>query len=184
MMLIETEEEYYPRQDTSIHEDAAIYQATTYEQLRAMVEYLPLTADDVFVDYGCGKGRVLCYMALQNIRKVVGVELRQELIDIAWKNIRALKPQMPVEIYKADAARFSSPDGTLFYLFNPFGSRTVKDVVGAIERSVKENPRLIRIIYNNTVYRYHLDMADWLVKEGPIGHSGLWVWKSDLSRLP
>ena len=47
------------------------------------MNYLKLDANDVFVDLGCGKGRAVFLAAAQKLKKVIGVELRKELADIA-----------------------------------------------------------------------------------------------------
>jgi precorrin-6B methylase 2 len=177
-LIQETEEEYYTREDTSTFQDALNYQATRSGHLQPMVEYLGLRKDDVFVDFGCGKGRIVCFVAMHDIRKVVGVELRSELADFARRRTRTIKTVAPVEIYHQDAAGFYSADGTIFYLFNPFGEETVKRVLHNIRRSVDATPRTVRIVYNNSIHSNWLDGADWLVREGHIPDTDIFVWRN------
>ncbi|MHB9154869.1 MAG: SAM-dependent methyltransferase [Endomicrobiales bacterium] len=177
-MMRNTEEEYYPVEDDSIHEDAACYQATAGSHVEAMLEYLRLGPEDVFVDLGCGKGRVMCRVAMERVKKVVGVELRKELYEAAREIMRGVRPVSPVEVYQEDAAGFLSTDGTVFYLFNPFGGNTVREVVKNIRESLRLNPRSIRIVYNNCVHGEYLESADWLVKEGRVPGTVTWVWRS------
>lgn len=177
-LIRETEEEYYTHDDASTYRDALNYQATRSSHLVPMAEYLQLRKDDVFVDYGCGKGRVVCFMALHDIKRVVGVELRKELAGFAREKIREIGPATPVDIYEQDAATFYSPDGTIFYLFNPFGVETVKRVLRNIHRSFEAHPRTLRIVYNNSIYSNWLDSADWLAREGRILETDMVVWRS------
>lgn len=175
----ETAEEYYPWEDTSIFEDAFCYQPTERRHLEAMREYLRLGPQDVFVDLGCGKGRVVYFVAMERVKKVVGVELRGELAEFARNKAPAVRTRAPVEIRHEDAAKFFSPDGTVFYLFNPFGPGTVQEVIANIHRSYAANPRRIRIVYNNTVHSVYLENADWLHKEGRIPGTVTWVWRTN-----
>lgn len=178
LLFEDTAEEYYTREDTSLFEDAFNYQPTERRHLEAMCEYLRLGERDVFVDLGCGKGRVVYFVALQNVKKVVGVELRRTLAEFARRKASEITTLAPVDIVHGDAARFFSPDGTVFYLFNPFGPGTVREVIGNIRKSYIACPRPIRIVYNNTVHSWHLDNADWLEKEGRIPGTVTWVWRT------
>jgi cyclopropane fatty-acyl-phospholipid synthase-like methyltransferase len=178
-LLKETEEEYSAKEDMSRYRDALNYQATSFIHLEAMTEYLSLDVGDVFVDLGCGKGRTVCFVALQGaIRKAVGVELRQELAEHARRKIREIRPSTPVEIHRQDAAEFESPEGTIYYMFNPFGASTVQQVIRNIEKSRTINPRQVRIVYNNYVHCDCLDRAGWLVREGQISDTDIAVWRS------
>jgi cyclopropane fatty-acyl-phospholipid synthase-like methyltransferase len=177
-LIEDSDEKCYLDYDNSIYEDALCYQPSRYEDLEEMVMYLKPTKNDVFVDFGCGKGRVVCYMALQDVRKVIGVELRKEYASVARRNIGLVKPPTPAEIQCCDAATFNSDEGTLFYMFNPFGSDTVREVIENIQRSLAAHPRQIGVIYNNPVYRNHLDRANWLAKPVRIGRTDIWVWRN------
>jgi len=177
-LLKNTEDDYYPTDDMSLYEDALCYQPTRFNQLQEMVNCLDLKKEDVFVDFGCGKGRVVCFMAMQEIRKVIGIELRRELVEQAIKNAKELNPGIPVEIIQGDSATFYSEEGTIYYMFNPFGQDTVKCVLNNISDSLKDNPRQIKIVYNNPVYGYYLDQLDWLERAGDIGYTGIRIWQS------
>jgi cyclopropane fatty-acyl-phospholipid synthase-like methyltransferase len=71
-----TEEDYYPEDDSSVYEDALCYQPTRQHHLQEIADYLQPSPRDVFVDLGCGKGRMICFMARYRLRKIIGVELR------------------------------------------------------------------------------------------------------------
>jgi len=75
--------------------------------------------DDVLVDVGCGYGRVInwwLYRGHQN--KIFGLEI---LPEVAQHLRRRLRKYSQVTILTGDAIANLPPEGTLFFLFNPFG---------------------------------------------------------------
>ncbi len=133
--------------------DAVGYKALEYEYLLWALPAIPFPAEDVvFVDYGAGKGRALAAAAAQPFRKVIGVEISQELTEIARRNLSALKRRRAgqVEIYQGDAAAFAVPeDANVFFFFNPFGGATLARVVERIRESWLAHPRELFLIYFN-----------------------------------
>jgi precorrin-6B methylase 2 len=175
-----TEEDYYPEDDSSVYEDALCYQPTRQHHLQEIADYLQPSPRDVFVDLGCGKGRMICFMARYRLKKIIGVELRPELAEIARRTVEALAPVTPVIVCQEDAATFETDEGTIYYLFNPFGAATVREVIINIRESLTLNPRAVRIVYNNIVHAQLLDTEPWLRREGEISSTGIWVWKNSL----
>ena len=114
---------------------------------------IPFAAEEVvFVDYGAGKGRALAAAAAQPFRKVIGVEISGELVEIARDNLARLKRRRAghVEIHHADAAAFAVPDdANVFFFFNPFGGATLARVVERIRESWMAHPREVFFIYFN-----------------------------------
>ncbi len=165
-----------------LYKDGNAYQPTPYQLLKKMADYLKLNPEDVFIDFGCGKGRVIFFMATQKLKKVVGIELRKELVDIAKRNFKNLKLNNTfVEIINEDVANFDIGDGTIFFMFNPFGTETLAKIVGKIKESLVTNPRKIRIVYYSPAHRNLLDAQNWLALEGIIDKARICVWHN---RLP
>jgi precorrin-6B methylase 2 len=80
---------------------------------------------DVVMDIGCGMGRVLCVFARRRLKKCIGIEFSGELAGIAERNARALRGRRaPIEIRIGDAAEADYTEGTIFWIYNPFGERT------------------------------------------------------------
>ena len=133
--------------------DAVGYSALEYEYLLWALPGIPFPAEDVvFVDYGAGKGRALAAAAAYPFRKVIGVEISGELVEIARRNLARLKRRRAgcVEIHHADAAAFAVPDdANVFFFFNPFGGATLARVVERIRESWTEHPREVFFIYFN-----------------------------------
>lgn len=54
-------------------------------QKMALEEVLDLKGDEVVLDFGCGSGRIAYWIA-SRVKKVVGLEITPEMIDLAEKN--------------------------------------------------------------------------------------------------
>ena len=140
---------------------AMAYIPTDLFALRNVLRYVG--PEDVFVDLGCGKGRVLCFVAgRRKLKKVLGVEIVPELAQIARRKVANSRLLTPVEVIEGDAAKADLNEGTVFYLFNPFGEKTLRKVLSNIETSLSSNPRGIRILYYNPRCADVLDNTPWL----------------------
>jgi hypothetical protein len=95
-------------------------QSTEYLQLRILFQHarVPITPEDVLIDVGCGKGRVINYWLLTGHRnRMVGIEIDD---DIARLPRRRLQKYPNVTILTGDAVALLPADGTKFYLWNTF----------------------------------------------------------------
>jgi len=54
----------------------------------ALEEVLELKGDEIVLDFGCGSGRFSCWIA-PKVKKVLGLEITQQMIDLAEENRRA-----------------------------------------------------------------------------------------------
>jgi SAM-dependent methyltransferase len=181
---IETSTIYLLKDKLSQFRDGEDYQPTPYKKLEKVVEYLKLSSDDVCIDLGCGKGRVIFFFASQKVKKVIGVELVENLVNIAKENLNNLKikDRAAVEIFHGDATSFNFKECTVFFLFNPFGYKTLKKVIFNIKETLAANPRGIRILYYNPVHRRILDNEDWLILEGQVDRTNIFVWHNKLCK--
>lgn len=108
-----------------------------------------------FVDIGSGWGYALLLAAQYPFRRVTGVEFARELYqnacaNIDWAHGKGLFKAPLVETRFESALESEIPDGpVLFFLFNPFGEAVMKDFVTRIERSVRQQPRPIVLVYVN-----------------------------------
>jgi SAM-dependent methyltransferase len=123
--------------------------------LRRALGRLGITSDDVFVDYGSGLGRAVLVAATLPFRRVIGVELSEDMTARARANVEhnrgRLKAQ-EVELVTADAVEWEVPrDLTIAYLYCPFTSDIFDRVMQNLFDSVDEHPRALRIVYNYPV---------------------------------
>lgn len=134
-------------------------------QDRERVDYLPsgwwflrralrgrtIGPDDVLVDFGSGKGRVVYRAARYPFKRVVGVEISPALNAIARRNVdrnhRRLRCQ-EIEFITADARDFVVPDDmTIAYFFSPFVGSVFAAVLDNIIASIDRAPRSVTLIY-------------------------------------
>jgi SAM-dependent methyltransferase len=79
---------------------------------------------DVIVDVGCGKGRSInWFLERFPANRIVGIELDP---DICAATARRLRHHANVTIACGDATELLPPDGTIFYLFNPFDESVMR----------------------------------------------------------
>jgi 16S rRNA G966 N2-methylase RsmD len=137
-----------------IHQpDAYFYGTFAYRSIFKILRHMKLRPNDVFVDLGCGKGRIVCCAALFNIRRAIGVELDGGLCGFAIQNgDRLRKRRADISIIHAPAQEFDYRNCTKIFLFNPFGEQTLKHVVNVICRSIVERPRPVEVVYVNPAY--------------------------------
>jgi SAM-dependent methyltransferase len=68
------------------------YAPTSFRAFRAFMQSVPVEPDrDVFVDVGCGKGRVLVMAAQFPFRRVIGVEVSPTLAAAAAANVARVR---------------------------------------------------------------------------------------------
>lgn len=98
------------------------FTAADYAQLERIFDQrkgVAVTPSDVLVDLGCGKGRVINFWLHRGWKnRIVGVELDPQ---IGARTARRLSAFPNVTIRIGDAVEALPPDGTIFFLFNPFG---------------------------------------------------------------
>ena len=121
------------------------YVATPWDVALQALDSIDISADDVFVDYGCGKGRMLALALRYPFRHVVGIEIISAHAAAARRSLARHGERC--EIVEADASSFPLPDeATVIYAFNPFGGEVLPEVVKRIRESLARRPRPIRLI--------------------------------------
>lgn len=161
--------------------DSFRYEPTSYAVLKKVIEYIKFNKDDVFIDYGCGSGRVVFTIATQLLKKVIGIEFDEALVMTAKENLSRFKHKnSPIEFVHIDATIFNPAEGTIFFFGNPFGEKTLKIVMDNIKNSLNINPRQIKIVYFNSTGKNVLEKLDWLEFEAVIdnSNSGTTVWRN------
>ena len=116
-----------------------------YDDLPALFAAARLGADDVIVDVGCGKGRVVNWLLAHHPENVVyGIELDPE---IAAATARRLRRYPSVRIVCGDATALLPVEATVFYLFNPFEEHVVRRFAEAVLQLDDRLGRERRIVY-------------------------------------
>lgn len=152
-----------PRTSAAQFDDNCAYHTPDYYYVYRIIRELDPVPDDVVYDIGAGKGRIVCVMSRRAVKKCVGIELFPDLADAARTNAARVRGRKaPIEVRCEDAATTNVSDGTVYFLFNPFGRETLQVMLANIELSLATNPRRIRIIYYNSVCSDIFDSTPWL----------------------
>lgn len=135
--------------------------SSDYRCMDEVFRVQPLKPDDVFVDVGCGEGRVLTYLYLRGFRgKMTGIELDPEVAKTAERrtatcaNIRilcgnALQTQNVVR------------EATALYLYNPFNEEVLRGFIGIVEAECRQP---VILFYCWDIHRRFLDKREnWTI---------------------
>jgi SAM-dependent methyltransferase len=137
------------------HPDRVDYVPSGWLFLRRALRGRKVGPGDVFVDFGSGKGRVLYHAARLPFGRVIGVEIAEELSDVARSNLQRNHRRLrcrDVRVVTSDVASFPIPDDiTYAYFFNPFGAEIFGAVIERIVASLDRRPRDLTLIYANPV---------------------------------
>jgi SAM-dependent methyltransferase len=110
--------------------------------------------EDVLLDAGCGKGRVVFQAARRYpLRRIVGFDISPELIEIARGNVERNRRRLrcrDIELVVADAREWMIPDDvTIVVLYNSFVGEVLDGFLRQLIASVDRRPRDVRLIYLN-----------------------------------
>jgi len=143
--------------------DGKLYEATPYLLIEDILCHLDLQRHDVFLDLGCGKGRVTCMAARTNASRIMGLDQESGFLEVARKNLSGISDvRAQVDFHHGLAQDFNFDTTTVAFLFNPFGADTLRDVLNRMRQSLERNPRRFRIVYVNPMHEHVLSNADWL----------------------
>jgi hypothetical protein len=138
-----------------IHDAESInYIAVNWRQLRRVLPPASVTDKDVFIDLGSGMGRAVLEAAADYpFARVIGVELSEELHDIARRNLATTSRRLrctDVELINADLREYVLPDDvTVVFVFNSIRGSIFERMLGEISASLRRNPRPMRFVYLN-----------------------------------
>jgi predicted RNA methylase len=110
---------------------------------------LALQPSDVFLDVGCGVGRILCAAGRTPVRRVIGLEIDPWMANLARENAARLRGRRAdIQVVTGDAAIFAVPDDvTVVYLYNPFAGELFSSALQRLIESADRAPRRIRLVY-------------------------------------
>lgn len=160
------------------------YALTQKKPFDNIIKRLDICKEDKFIDIGCGKGGVLYYALSYPFKRVAGVEIEDNLYEIAVNNFRRLK--IPnVELFHADATTFDQYSGfNVFFLFNPFDADIYEKVVEQIFSTFttdRPDSRVYLICYGASVTEYIkernvMELIDSYTDEVRCTSVNIWRW--------
>ena len=129
------------------------YEGSGWIDLRRMLRRGEVSPQDVFVDLGAGKGKIVMLAARYQFARVTGVEISEDLNVICRRNLaqgRYKQRAKQVELVTADIAEYEIPDDvTVAYIYNTVRGETFDRVIANLVASVDRRPRSMRVIYLN-----------------------------------
>jgi ubiquinone/menaquinone biosynthesis C-methylase UbiE len=108
--------------------------------------------DVVFVDIGCGKGKVLCVWKkiLKDVKEIIGIEYSQQLLDICKDNLKKISSKLKINLIHDNALNLklrSKDNFYILYLYNPFNKKVLEKFIKILKN------RKVIIIYNNPIHK-------------------------------
>ena len=172
----DTAEEVWPWELPSVgkyRRDMHVYQTLAASTINNIIGELPIAHDRfTFIDLGSGKGRALLVASIYPFRKIVGVEVADELHQIALKNIdtyaaanksQSIQKCQSIVAVRGDATQYEFPQGPLVvFMYSPFGKATLTKVIDGLGRSYDAEPRKIILVYANPQFDSILQCAPFL----------------------
>ncbi len=115
-----------------------------------------------FVDLGSGLGRALLLASELPFREVIGVEVSPELVAGSRNNIETWTAgghaRAPIRVQQQDARDFDFPRAPLLvFLYNPFGERTLLEILARLSTLCQLSSGAIDILYCYPKYGYVFD---------------------------
>jgi hypothetical protein len=145
----------------------SLFRAAMQEWL-ATPGVLPLT-QYTFIDFGCGKGRVVMMAAEMGFRECVGVELNEGLARIAAANFETWaergRAKSPMRAVCCEATAFEFPSTPcVVYLFNPFTGKVLAKLLQKIAAEFAARPNELDVVYVNSEFSAELDAHSGFTK--------------------
>ena len=131
-----------------------------------------LPEERVFVDIGCGKGKVLLLAAERRFARVVGVEHSPRLAGVARRNLAIFSDYLaaaPAEVHEGDALAYELPKSPLFmFMYNPFDAAVMTEFVERMRGALAACPRPMTLAYLNPRHAEVLDGSRFLRRSGVV----------------
>jgi SAM-dependent methyltransferase len=116
-----------------------------------MLRGLHVQSGDGFLDLGCGKGQVVFLAAHFPFGQVHGIDLSEDLISVARRNLDPGKHHFRcahVDLVAGDAADYAIPtDVTVCYLYHPFPRPVMERVMAHVDASLAAHPRRMHLFF-------------------------------------
>jgi SAM-dependent methyltransferase len=161
--------------------DRVHYEAGGWLDLPRLLRAGDVTPEDVFLDLGSGKGRVVLQATQYRFARVIGVEISEDLTQIARRNAASCRLSArcgAIELVHSDALDYAIPDDvSVVYVFNPFRGSSFGAVLTRLEESVDRRPRALRVIYRNAVHHDDLVARGFQLERASPGLRPTRAWR-------
>lgn len=162
----------------------ARYQSTLKEAFTTLLDRVPRSPGQTFVDVGSGKGKMLYYAARYGFGKYIGIEISDRLVEIARQNFRRLNLTFDCQLLNRDVRSLTAGElsgADILYLYNPFSAAILDDFLERLRASMNLRRRTIYLIYCNARYPENVVGHGFTVHEEFI--PGQPNWRFDYSAI-
>ena len=136
------------RDDKNADEYRYPYEPTPYSVLERLAASGLIGKDDVVLDYGCGKGRVGCFLSWRTKAKTLGIEYDPRIGEKALENRETTASRIKPDFVLTRAESYEVPPTVnRCYFFNPFSVEILHKVMARILESYYENPREVLLFF-------------------------------------
>jgi SAM-dependent methyltransferase len=147
----------------TVHSDQGAYNVSNTDY--AVLPYIlrpVVTRDDILVDVGCGKGRVINWCLANDVAKrIIGIELDPDIARATARRLSRFGER--VQIMRGNVLDFVPPEGDVFYLFNPFTADVLQQFRDKLAQIGKKG---VRVIYYNPVHKnVFADDRRWKIED-------------------
>ena len=125
--------------------DYSPYEPTPYAVLERISDSGVIRRRHRVLDYGCGKGRAVIFLASVVGCRATGVDYSKKLIDLARENARTSGKGDRTRFICSLAEQYVPADEDVFFFFNPFSARVFGAVLRRLEASWLARPREMRV---------------------------------------
>lgn len=139
---------------------ANYYQPVRYRPFFRLFKHYNIVPRGRFVDIGAGKGKAMVLAAQVGYQDLLGIELFDDLTQVARKNLEKFKQSEPrygdlqVELKTMDATDYVFDQKDQFIFMNdPFSDEPMQKLVDNIIKSYKEHPRELWVVFKNNNQR-------------------------------
>jgi SAM-dependent methyltransferase len=124
---------------------------------------LAIRPSDVLVDVGCGKGRVINYWLMRGLtNRMIGVEIDSEVAELTRRRLQRFPN---VSIVTGDINDNIPPDATIFWLYNPFNERIMREFKRSLEQMFADRRNVTLLYYLCHQVRLFRDDPIWNVTD-------------------
>ena len=173
------------RDDSRADNDHHPYEPTPYKVLERLTESKYISADNIVIDYGCGKGRVGFYLHHMIGCKTIGIEYDENICQQALYNLDCYGKKEGISFLWENAAEYQIEDADCFYFFNPFSVEILHSVLAKILDSYYEKPREMKLFfyYPDDEYVAYLMSQDALMFVDEINCQDLYNEKDEREKI-
>ena len=142
------------------------YEGCQWLPVRRALRLVGIGPESVFVDLGSGKGQAVLIAATQPYKRVIGVELLEDLTAQAKRNLAAASGAVrarDVELMTDDVLKWEVPDDlSVAFMYSPFIGEVFHEALERVFQSYDRRPRDLHIVY--TFPWEH----NWLIRSGRV----------------